>query len=155
MKIYFAHPITGLTPTEVVAYYTDMSETFSNMGVDILQPMVGKTSLIGEKCFTSQGYEGHPCSSNHSILQRDLWMVELSDIVFVDFTHTQKISIGCCMELAVGHWLRKHTIIVLPKENIHTHAFVCEAADVVYENLQDAVDYIIQLIRSEQGKTVL
>src|SRR3972149_32047 len=161
IRIYFARPITGCTPDQVLEYYTDMGKTFTDLGADILQPMVGKSTLCCELKkkgddvkFKSTGYKATPCSSNHAILQRDLWMVEQSDIVFVDFTDCEQVSIGCCMELAVGHWLRKHTVIVLPKNSLHNHAFVLEAADIIFDNHAEAMEYLEKLIKSITGGVI-
>ena len=84
-------------------------------------------------------------SNDHSIFQRDTWMVSQCDVVLCDFTNAEKTSIGCCMEIAIASWLNKHTVIVLPKNNIHNHAFILEAADIVYETLDDAIDYLNNL----------
>jgi hypothetical protein len=156
MRIYFARAITGCSAKNVIGYYEDMSQTFSALGAEILHPMVGKGALFTVNKFRSTGYDEVPCSSNHSILQRDLWMVQQSDVVFCDLSHTDCVSIGCCMELAVAHWLRKHTIVIMKEgKNIHNHAFVLEAADVIFYNLQAAVDYLSKIIKTRKGTEVL
>jgi hypothetical protein len=155
MKIYFARPITGCSANNVFDYYADMAQTFADIGAEVLQPMVGRGMLSGIDKIHSTGYDHVPCSSNHSILQRDLWMVEQSDIVFCDLSEAHVVSIGCCMELAVGHWLRKHTIVIMKPENIHCHAFVLEAADVIFQDLTEAVKYLEKLIKSTKGRISL
>jgi hypothetical protein len=49
------------------------------------------------------------------------------------------------MELAWAHDKGKHTIVVLEPGNIHEHAFVLEAADVVFNNEADALLYLKKL----------
>jgi len=156
MNIYFGRPITGCSADEVVTYYKQVGAHYGSLGAKIFQPMVGKGKLRNEKQFKSNGYTTSPCSTNHAILQRDLWMVEQSDVVFIDLSNTKAVSIGCCMELAVAHWLRKYTIVVMPEEdNPHNHAFVLEAADAIFRNREEAFTYLDKLIESQSGKVVL
>jgi hypothetical protein len=66
------------------------------------------------------------------------------DDVLCDFSGINKISIGCCMELAIASWLNKHTVLIMDKENVHNHAFVLEAADVIFDNFDKAYDYLMK-----------
>ena len=77
-------------------------------------------------------------------------MVTQSDIVFADLTGTITASIGCSMELAWASMLGKHTVVVIPKENIHRHAFILEASDIIFDDTQKAIEYMASLI----GKTI-
>ena len=156
MNIYFARPITGCSADDVIQYYDTVSKHYGALGVKIFQPMLGKGILRNEKKFKSVGYDNTPLATNHAILQRDLWMVDQADVIFMDLSEAKEVSIGCCMELAVGHWLRKYTIVVMPgDDNPHNHAFVLEASDVVFKNRQEAFDYLDKLIESQSGKRVL
>jgi nucleoside 2-deoxyribosyltransferase len=151
LKIYFARSITGRTFDEVMRYYEYVSHRFTLLGVQVYHPMVGKEKLRCDKKFKAQGYEGIPCSTNHGIAERDLWMVSQADIVFCDLTDTTEVSIGCVGELAVAHWLRKHTVVVIPEGNIHEHAFMLEFADVRFFAHMEAVEYLDDLVRSTSG----
>lgn len=144
MKIYLAHPISGLGFDEVVTYYEDLRGRLTARGYDVLQPMTGKGYLRTEICFRGLG-DGHPQSTNHAIVERDNWMVHQADVVLVDLTGAKAVSIGCMMELAWSHELRRHTIVVLTEENVHWHAFVLECADIVLASLAEAVEYLTKL----------
>lgn len=151
LKIYFARSITGKTIEEVMKWYDYVVRRFTLLGVQVYHPMVGKEKLRCDKAFKAHGYEGIPCTTNHAIVERDLWMVNQADIVFCDLTDTTEVSMGCIGELAVAHWLRKHTVVVLPKGNCHEHCFPLEFADVVYDNHREAVEYLDDLVRSTSG----
>lgn len=154
MKIYFARAMTGKSYQEIKNYYSRMHSIFrKKYGEKVLTffPIACKDRLDKEKEVKSHGYNQFPVSTDHAILERDLWMVAQSDIVFVNLQDTTKVSIGSCMELAVACWLRKHTIVVLPKGNVHTHAFVLEAADIVFTNEEDAMAYLFNLLGSTGG----
>ena len=49
-----------------------------------------------------------------------------------------------------------HTILVMPKKNVHQHAFVIEAADIIFETIEEAVEYLQTIgksIHSNQGES--
>lgn len=151
MKIYLARAMTGKSYDEIKEYYDRFQDILvSKFGemISVHCPIACKEKLKGTNKIKAHNQEGSPITTDHAILQRDLWMVARSDIVFVNFTDTTEISIGCCMELAVAHWLRKYTIVVLPKKNIHTHAFVLESADIIFTNENEAISYLERLIYS-------
>ena len=142
MKIYLAHPIGGLSGKEVFNYY-DKATTVLRDKFDILSPMTGKDYLRNIEEAKVSGYT-NPISKDHAIFQRDTWMVSSSDIILCDFTGSAKVSIGCCMELAIASWLNKHTVVVMDSLNVHNHAFVFESADFVFNDYDDAIEYLLQ-----------
>ena len=143
LKIYCAHPITGLSGEEVIDYYTKIHKTLGDIGYHVFQPMTAKGFFRPETKFKSCNYEnGNPVSTNRAIFGRDHWMVRNSDITLVDLTKSKNVSIGCCMELAWAVDGGKHIIIVMEKDNIHRHAFTLEAADIIFETLDEALEYL-------------
>jgi hypothetical protein len=144
-KIYLAHQISGLDYRTVKNYYDYMSRKMKDLGLEILCPMTAKGTLRTEINFKSEGYRT-PVSCNHAIFERDQWMVRNCDLILVDFTGMTRNSIGCCMELAWASLLGKHSIVVMEKLNPHRHAFVLEAADIVFETLDEAIEYLKLLV---------
>ena len=140
MKIYLARPISGLTFEEVVGYYEATSDELRSHGYGVLCPMTGKGYLRNETEFRAYGYD-NPVSTNRAIVGRDHWMVEQSDVVFVDLTGAQKVSIGCVSELAWAYHLRKHIVLSLDND-FHKHAFVLEMADVIFPSYEEAMRYL-------------
>ena len=149
MKIYTAGPITGLTYEEVVGEYRSKIEILSSYGYDVITPMAGKQDLVLEECFKAVGYgKLTPVATSKAIKQRDRWMVGQSDIILADLrTGIDKVSIGTCMELAWGDELKKHTVTVMTKDNIHNHAFVLQCSSIVLETIEEAYAYLEQLNR--------
>ena len=148
MKIYLAGPISGKSYDEVIDTYKKRSSLLKTYGYEILCPMTGKSYLRNELEFRSSGYDEFPVSTNHAIFERDKWMVSSSDIILCDLSSSgDRVSIGSMMEIAWASMLGKHTLVVLPKENIHRHAFVLEAADIVFERIEDAYRYLVELER--------
>jgi|WetSurMetagenome_2_1015567.scaffolds.fasta_scaffold00049_18 nucleoside 2-deoxyribosyltransferase len=153
MKIYLAHPISGMTPEAVIDYYENLVKGLSDVGYDCLYPMIAKGYLR-----TDPKYRGeplvtngitNPVSTNHAIVERDKWMVTQSDIVLVDFSGAKIVSIGSCMELAWASLLGKHTIVVMDAEGLHKHAFILDCADIVFEKAGEAFEYLSKLQRKQ------
>ena len=72
LKVYCAHPISGLTWDEVVNYYNDIKEKLEAMGLSVFQPMTGKSEIrteIGDR-FQPEDFKS-AVASNHAIFERD------------------------------------------------------------------------------------
>jgi len=146
MKIYLAGPISGKGYDEVINSYKKKTNILEIAGYEVLCPMTGKTYLRNEIELRASGYTNFPVSTNHAIFERDKWMVSNCDIILADLSNSgDRISIGTMMELAWASMLGKHTIIILPKDNIHNHAFVLEAADIIFETEIEAFKYLDDL----------
>lgn len=148
MKIYLAHPISGLSYEEVEAYYR-RSETWLrtlSCAIEIMNPMSNKEHLRTDTALKKHG-NGHPVSCNHHIVERDLWMVRRADLVYIDLTGTQNVSIGCVSELAVAHTHGVYTVVAMEPGNIHEHAFVLEMADLVLPSAREAEGYLDDFLR--------
>ena len=150
MKIYLARSISGLSYAEVMEEYRKTTKLLSPFYV-ILNPMTAKGHLKSEVEFASYGKYTHPVSVGHAIYERDKWMVSTCDVLLADLSGTTKVSIGVMMELAWAALLGKHTVLILPEENIHTHTFVRESADVVFTDYDEAIEYLQTLSKSFIG----
>ena len=145
MKIYLAKPISGYSYDEIVNYYINTRDFLISKGWEVLFPMISKEYLRNETKFKAEGY-GNPCSTNHAITERDRWMVQTADVVYVDLCGSKFASIGCISELAWAHDRGKHTIVAMESNNVHRHAFVLEMADIIFERHVDAIEYLEKLI---------
>ena len=144
MKIYIASPISGLTSEEVFSYYDDIERKLRLCGMKPYSPMTAKHYLRGEMTMNPHGYT-HPTSTGHAIYKRDKWMLSNSDVVFVNLLNSATISIGCMFELAWADMLGKHIVVVSDGEPPYNHAFIKQAADIVFTSLDDALEYLQEL----------
>jgi nucleoside 2-deoxyribosyltransferase len=144
MIIYLAGAISGKSYNDVLESINERKKYLEKVGYDVLNPMTGKAYLRNEKEFVSKGYD-NPTSTNHAIVERDRWMVKRSDIILVDLMNATEKSIGSIMELAWAHDNGVHSIVVMPKDGHHNHAFVLEAADIVFNSTEDALNYLVEL----------
>lgn len=146
LTIYLAGSITGKGYDEVVSAYVEKTAYFEALGYDVFCPMTGKAYLRNEIEFKPENYK-FPVSTNHAIFERDMWMVMNCDIILADLsTSGERVSIGTMMELAWASMLHKHSIIILPENNVHRHAFVLESGDIIFETLEDAKKYLEDFI---------
>lgn len=150
LKIYLAGPISGESYENVTEKIRMIRHHLEGVGYKVMHPMTGKGNLRTEIKFKSVGYDGIPASSNHAIYERDKWMVRNADVVLFHLANTARVSIGSMFELAWAALEDKHTIVVMENDNIHEHAFVFEAADIIFPNLQSALGYLEILAKEEQ-----
>lgn len=140
-KIYCVHPIAGLSADEVFDYYEVTKTNLLSFGYQVMHPMLGKNFLRTEKKFKKYDYK-NPLITDHAIIGRDHWMVTQADIIYANFLGSKAVSIGSVMELAWAYELNKLTVVVMDRKNIHMHAFVLEAADIIFETTKEAMDYL-------------
>lgn len=148
MIIYIAGSISGQSGEKVISYFNNTRAKLESLGFAVLSPMTAKGFFRNEIKFKAQGYN-NPVSTNHAIIERDRWMVGMCDILYCNLTMAQIVSIGSVMELAWGHQLGKHTVVSMQDDNIHRHAFVLEAADIIFETHQEAMDYLAHFSEGE------
>lgn len=142
MKIYCAHPMTGLTVKEVKDYYKDLTKKLEAAGYDVLHPMIGKGDVIGARKFTACGSERNTLTTDKAIKGRDQWMVRQCDVLYVDLNKSKKVSIGCVGELSWGDAFGKHIVLVMEDGNIHEHAFINQIAHAVFSSPEEAIEYL-------------
>lgn len=147
MKIYIGGRISGLSYEDASNYFNTTKSNLEEMGYAVLSPMTAKNALRTEIKLKSTDYS-NPVSTNHAIFERDKWCVEQSDIFYLNLLAcgSNFVSMGGVTELAWASLRGKHTIVVMQKDNIHRHAFILEAADIVFETHEEAIDYLYKLI---------
>ena len=144
MKIYLVGPISGESYDDVVASIEERSSAILEQvtGAQVYHPMIGKSYLRNEIKFKSTAYDQYPMSTNRAIVGRDKWMVRQSDVIVADFRSAQIVSIGSMFEIAWAHLLGKLVVVMMGDDNVHQHAFVIEAADVIFETFEEVVEYL-------------
>ena len=145
LKIYTARPISGCDYEEIETYYYDLERILLRCKYIVLCPMTGLDYLRIKKVMDAVGYPNHPGATEKAIVSRDKWLVKMSDVVLVDLSSAKEVSIGCIFELAWAHDNGKHTVVVMGEDNVHHHSFVLECADVLFNTLEEALQYLEQL----------
>jgi nucleoside 2-deoxyribosyltransferase len=150
--VYLAGPITGLSYEQTIGWRTELQRRFSDTAphVRCLDPMRAKDHLAG---FDNIGAFGHPGGllDGKAVVSRDLWDVARADVVLMNLSGAETISIGCMVELGWARAQNKFVVVVLPLEerrggdgtsNPHDHLFVLEVASAVVDDLPTAASII-------------
>lgn len=147
MKIYCAHAISGRSKSEIVDYYKKVVNELREQGYDVYHPIVEVNYIRNDISEKDQPKVISPTVTNHSIKERDKWMVRQCDVIFCDLTGTNKVSIGCVAEIAWADAWGKHVVVAMEKDNLHRHAFIEEIATVVFDTYDNSMDYLDDLIK--------
>lgn len=135
--LYCAGPITGVSYGES----TDWREYVASKlppYIRAISPMRGKKYLKNEKAI-KDSYEEHPLSSQKGITCRDRMDVIRCNMILINFLGASKVSISSVMEIAWADAWRKPIVVVMEKDNIHSHAMIREVSGFIVSNLDDAI----------------
>lgn len=135
--LYLAGPITGVSYGESTDWRTYVSWKLPGH-IKGVSPMRGKNYLSKERKI-KDSYEENPLSSQRGITCRDRFDVMRCDMLFVNFLGAQKVSVGTVMEIAWADMLRKPIVVVMEKDNVHSHAMVREATGFVVSTLDEGI----------------
>lgn len=141
-KVYLCGPITGLSYKGATDWRLHAAEVLRDAGFAPLSPMRGKAFLEKETCI-QDSYGTEESATKHSIFNRDKFDCVRSEILLMNLAGASAVSIGSVMELAWSHMSGNFCVVVMEDGNPHVHAFVREAAAVIFADLDDALDYIM------------
>ncbi|QQG44967.1 MAG: hypothetical protein HYW89_03095 [Candidatus Sungiibacteriota bacterium] len=142
--LYCAGPITGVSFEGCTEWREYVAKKLP-AHIKAVSPMRGKNYLAKEK-LVKDSYAQHPLGSPKGITCRDRMDVMRCDLLLVNLLGAAKVSIGTVMEIAWADMLRKPIVIVMEKENIHSHAILREAAGFIVETLDEAVEIAIAVL---------
>jgi len=140
-QIYLAGPISGLSYKQACKTRNELCDLFGGYGIEAITPLRGKSYLSCERRLKPSEYE-YPLSTDKAIINRDYGDVVASRILLADMRGAKTVSIGTCFELAWAWDHKVFSIVVMEKRNPHQHAFVKQAATVVVETMDEAVDTV-------------
>lgn len=145
--IYAAGPITGLDLDDAYNHFHERGTVLKAMGFHVLHPMLGKEHLLGQGEAKAKGYKD-PISNDRAIFGRDSWMVAQADVLLADLTGATSRSLGTTFEIA---WAsrQEHTLVViagLTDGHCMDHAFIREAADLIFPTIEEALAFLPSLL---------
>lgn len=146
LTIYCIGGVSGHSYDAIKECFEKRSERLTKMGYNVLHPWIAQEHLRNELSLRSVGYDDNPVTTNKAICATDFWRVDQCDILFPDFTRCkERVSIGSVSEMSRAYAKEKLIISVLPKDNIHNHAFILEMSGVIFEEIEDAYNYFSML----------
>ena len=145
--VYLAGPITGTSYKEATDWRNGVVSKLTTAGYKCLTPMRGKEALKHIKDFPAHSNPG--IGSDHNIFERDRYDVHRCDVLLVNLTEAKRVSIGTMFEMAWGWKAGKFVLTVIDNdENPHNHAFVYQASSLVVHSLDEAVQYLSDVLNS-------
>lgn len=147
MRVYLAGPITGLTMEQSLAWRRRVA--------DALPPHIG---ILDPLRYPDEKWVGQRSATDvkvdiRAIVRRNEFDVRRSDIVFANFEGSFELSVGTIVEMALGHGWGKGIICCCPETNIHYRPHITQIADIVFENLDPAIQYLRHMVDEAQNLT--
>ena len=136
--------MTGMTLEQVTTWRKKAKAALEEAGFTVLDPARGLMFLKPETV-VKDAYDEEFTENKHVVFARDKFDATRSDILLMNLKHATKISIGTMMEMGWGYLSGRFVVTVIEKEgNPHMHAFVREASSILFDDPEDACDYIIR-----------
>ena len=156
MRIYLAGPIRGLTFEDATDWREHAADQLRVLGHIGVSPMRGKEYLKGRGLLLgdrgSGSFEEFPMSSEKGIYGRDIFDLTKCDVILANLAGATQLSIGTCMEIQAGRDRGKYVLVVLEDGSTHDHPFIRQAASLVVNDLDTAIDVLAVL--GEQYRTL-
>jgi nucleoside 2-deoxyribosyltransferase len=144
LLVYLAGPMTGMRIEHVKEWRGHAMSRLEEAGFTVLDPARGLMFLEPE-AVVKDAYDDEFTENRHVVFERDKFDSTRADVLFVNLKHAHRISIGTMMEMAWAHLSGRFVVTVLEKEgNPHMHAFVREASSILFDDPEEACDYIIR-----------
>lgn len=172
LKVYLAGPMSGLTLEEAEGWREHAARVLHDLAevsmagpapawaegarsvhrkFACFSPLRGKEFLRDAGAMTSAGPA--QAGGDQGIFRRDRWDVERADVVLAYLAGAKAVSIGAMFELAWAWAAGKFVVVVMEPTNPHNHAFVRQAASVIFEKLDDALGYLTKTLCKTGGGT--
>lgn len=144
IMVYLAGPMTGMKLEDVTTWRKYATVQLEEAGFVVLDPARGLMFLKPEEV-VKDAYEDEFTENKHVVFERDKFDATRAEILFVNLKHAHRISIGTMMEMAWAHIMHRFVVTVIEKENNpHMHAFVREASSIMFDDPEEACDYIVR-----------
>lgn len=149
-SVYYHHRIAGLLYKDVEDRLQTITLHLTSMGYEVMHPFIGFTDLAPRlgPLYIKDMYQNSRLSDK-AAFNRSKWLVQSADIVLVDFTmipdKIARPAIGAVTALIWGNTFNKHTLVVMEQDSLYDHAFVRQAADIVFLTIEDAFKYLSEL----------
>lgn len=152
-KVYLSGPITGMDYGNARFGWRKVFAEGLGEGIVPLSPMRHeghlaemKTAMSVEALKKFEKEKNHIFSHPKMIVSKDMLDIEQCDLVVVNLLGAERVSQGTVWEMGYAKGKGKQIVVITDKDNVHTSPFVTESANVVVDNLQDAVNITNSLL---------
>ena len=145
--VFLCGPITGLTLEQAAGWRRRVTQELAAEALTIDPTRDTPDPYPNVQDPETQPVSVGRLSHGKRTVARDRFDLERSDLVLACFLGAQRVSIGAVGEIFWADVLRKPVIIVRELDNPHNHDMLNEIAGWIFDNLEDAIDQIRQIVR--------
>lgn len=147
--VYLSGGISNLRPGEweCAGWRDHAKEVLEPVGIDCRDPLRGTAGFHNPRAKIKPAEYDAPEISDSALVARDRLDVLQSDVILVHLLGAEKVSIGTICELTLGWDHSKLVVLCMEdKGNVHDHPFPRAMASVRFNDLDQALGYIIDSI---------
>lgn len=152
-RVYLAGPMNKLTFEDATGWRDYAALELRNAGISAYSPLRDKEFLAGTTIKSQIGDTQHPLTSSRGIIVRDHRDTITADVLLVNFTGYNEVSLGTSVEMGWAWDRRIPVVVVAPKDNIHvTHPFGAELYSFRVDTLDEGIALVKSILLSEKSE---
>lgn len=152
-RVYLSGPITGMNYGDARYGWRQTFYDALDEGISVLSPMRHeghlaemKTAMSVEALKAFEKEKNHIFSHPRMIVSKDMLDIEQCDLVVVNLLGAVKVSQGTVWEMGYAKGKGKQIVVITDSDNVHNSPFIKESANVVVDNLDDAILIVNSLL---------
>ncbi len=140
--------MTGKLPDDARGWRDEVIDALQPHGFTVTSPMrVEKNHLKADTAIAADAFgESHHAAEMRpsAIYERDMFDVRMADIILANMNEAEVASLGSSHEIGYADALGQATIILVarPGNLYREHPISSQAAGIIFDELQEAIDYI-------------
>lgn len=147
--VYLCGQITGLSYQEArYGWRQQVVEAMADTDAICLSPMRAKAHLSDRTELSKWGDPDSVLSCPRGLTTRDRFDVQRSQVLFANFMHMGKISVGSMIEFGWADALRIPILCCMEEGNLHEHAMVADLIGWRCTSLEEGIE-VLQAVMSE------
>lgn len=150
-KVYLAGPMNKLSYEEAGAWRERAQRELAEVGIAAYSPLRDKEFLAGTVIDSKVDTQvPHPLTTSRGIVTRDHRDCTTADVVLVNFSGFDGISLGSIVEMGWAWDRRIPVVVVCPPNNPHiTHPFGAELFNFRVDTLDEGLLLVKSLLLAE------
>lgn len=148
--VYMAGPITGLTYDSAVDWRDYTKSQLARYGIRGISPMRAKEFLKDLPSMPSDtsAADPHGIGLPRGFVTRDRLDLSRCDVVLMNLTGAERVSIGTMVEVGWADAFRKPVVLVIePQGNIMEHGFIRQLTQYQVPDLKTGIETVAAILQ--------
>ena len=148
-KVYLSGPITGVSYNEARFGWRAKFADYLDEGIIPLSPMRHEghlAELSTEAETVLPPGKTHIFSHPRMIVSKDMLDIEQCDLMVVNLLGATTVSQGTIWEMGYAKGKGKQLVVIMEANNVHKSPFIRESANIVVDNVEDAIMIVNSLL---------